>query len=192
MNQLLTSVSGSDIDLDVDDDGDIGFDTQDKDFKPKKRAFEVDFKVYSPEEIQSQQNAQAVEVSNIIGQTPEAATILLRYSKWNRERLIEQYMDKQEETLDKAGLGQEEDVTARIERMPGFECEICCTDSADSATFALKCQHRFCIDCWRQYLAQKIKEEGEAARIRCPGQDCNQIIDSKSLEILVSDDLKDR
>ncbi|PNS21682.1 E3 ubiquitin-protein ligase dbl4 [Sphaceloma murrayae] len=183
---------GSDADLDVDDDGDIGFDSHDKDFKPKNRAFEVDFKVHSPEEIQAQQNAQAVEVSNIIGQAPEAATILLRYSKWNRERLIEQYMDKQEETLEKAGLGQEEDVMTRIERVPGFVCEICYTDSADTPSFALKCQHRFCLDCWKQYLAQKIKEEGEAARIRCPGQECNQIIDSKSLEMLVSDDLKER
>ncbi|KAF2152616.1 RING finger protein [Myriangium duriaei CBS 260.36] len=183
---------GTDDELDIDDDGDIGFETQEKDLKPRKKAFEVDYVVWSPEEIQAQQDVQAQEVSNIIGQTPESTAILLRYARWNKERLIEQYMEKQEETLQSAGLGQEEDVTAQIEDVPGFFCEICYTDSADSATFALKCGHRFCIDCWKQYLTQKIKEEGEAARIRCPGGDCNQIVDSKSLEVLVTADLKDR
>jgi len=60
------------------------------------------------------------------------------------------------------------------------------------STFAMKCGHRFCVDCYQQYLAQKIKEEGEAARIKCPGDGCNRIVDSKSLDLLVSEDLKDR
>lgn len=189
----LTAFVGSDNELDLDDeDGDIGFDQQEKDFKSKKRAFEVDFQVLSPEDIRAIQDSQTKEVANIIGQSPEATAILLRWARWNKERLIEQYMEKQEEVLDKAGLGSEEDAIARIERIPGFLCDICYTDSADVDTFALKCQHRFCIDCWKQYLSQKIKEEGEAARIQCPGGDCNQIVDSKSLGLLVETDLRDR
>ena len=189
---MTDSITGSDDDFDMEDDGDLDFGTQEKDLKPKKKAFEVDYKVFSPAEIQAQQDGQAREVANIIGQTPESTTILLRYARWNKERLIEQYMDNTEETLENAGLGNEDDVVAAIERIPGFFCDICYTDSADSDTFALKCGHRFCIDCWKQYLTQKIKEEGEAARIRCPGGDCNQIVDSKSLEVLVTADLKDR
>lgn len=94
--------------------------------------------------------------------------------------------------MQKAGLGSGEDPTKRLEQIPGFDCEICYTDSSEVETFALECKHRFCIDCWRSYLAQKVREEGEAARIKCAGGDCNQIVDTKSLELLIEPDLKSR
>ena len=56
----------------------------------------------------------------------------------------------------------------------------------------MNCGHRFCVDCYRHYLSQKIKEEGEAARIKCPGDGCNKIIDARSLDLLVTSDLTDR
>ncbi|THY45115.1 translation initiation factor-like protein eif-2b epsilon subunit [Aureobasidium pullulans] len=182
----------ADSDIDLDDDGDIGFDSQDKDLKPRKKAYEVDFSVYSPQDIQTQQDRQIEEVSNILGQPHEATAILMRYMRWNKERLIEQYMDKQEEVLEKAGLGQDVAGLPSLEVIDGFVCDICCDDTPGLQTFAMKCGHRFCVDCYRQYLAQKIKDEGEAARIRCPGEQCNNIVDSKSLELLVTQDLKDR
>ncbi|KAH0401950.1 hypothetical protein KCU89_g3642, partial [Aureobasidium melanogenum] len=182
----------ADSDIELDDDGDIMFDSQDKDLKPRKKAYEVDFSVYSPQDIQNQQDRQIEEVSNILGQPHEATAILMRYMRWNKERLIEQYMDKQEEVLEKAGLGQDIAGPPHLEVIDGFMCEICCDDTPGLQTFAMKCNHRFCVDCYRQYLAQKIKDEGEAARIRCPGEECNNIVDSKSLELLVTEDLKDR
>ena len=192
MTLRLTAIADSDNDLDVDDDPDIGFDTQDKDIKPRRKAYEVEFSVYSPQDIQAQQDKQTKEVSNIVGQPLEATAILLRYARWNKERLIEQYMDKQEEVLDKAGLGQDTAQPPKIEAVAGFMCDICCEDGQGLQTFALKCGHRFCVDCYRQYLIQKIKEEGEAARIRCPGEGCNQIVDSKSLDLLLEADLRAR
>ena len=192
MTDNSCALADSDNDIDLEDDPDIGFDTQDKDYKPRKKAYEVDFAVFSPEDIQAQQDKQVEEVSNILGQPSEATAILLRYSRWNKERLIEQYMDKQDEVLDKAGLSLDESWQPRIEVIDGFTCDICCDDSTGMRTFAMKCTHRFCVDCYTQYLAQKIKEEGEAARIRCPGDGCNRIVDSKSLEVLVTSDLKDR
>ncbi|KAF1356252.1 hypothetical protein BDV97DRAFT_286539 [Delphinella strobiligena] len=192
-NSSIDLGNDSDGDLDLEDDPDIGFDlSQEKDVKARRKAYEVDFKVYSPQDIQAQQDNQIDEVSSILGQPPEATAILLRYMRWNKERLIEQYMDKQDEVLDKAGLSLEEEWKPCIHAVDGFMCNICCDDTPGLATFAMKCGHRYCIDCYKQYLAQKIKEEGEAARIRCPGDGCNRIVDSKSLEVLVTSDLKDR
>lgn len=101
-------------------------------------------------------------------------------------------MDKQDEVLDKAGLSHDESWKPQVKPVDGFMCDICCDDSPGTQTFAMKCNHRFCVDCYKQYLAQKIKEEGEAARIRCPGDGCNRIVDSKSVDVLVSTDLKKR
>lgn len=184
----------ADSDVDIDDEYEGGaFDGQEQDLKPQKKFFEVDYKVYSPEDIQKQQDQQVAEVSTMFEQPHEATAILLRYGRWNKERLIENYMENQEEVLEKAGLGQ--DVRRhppRIESIDGFMCDICCEDAPGLQSFAMKCGHRFCVDCYRQYLSQKITEEGEAARIKCPGDGCNRIVDAKSLDLLVTPDLRER
>ncbi|KAH9825448.1 E3 ubiquitin-protein ligase dbl4-like [Teratosphaeria destructans] len=194
--EMSSSVDFGAADSDLDDfqDDEAPFDIQEKDdIVPKRKAYEVDFKVYSPADIQGQQDCQVADVANLIEQPAEATAILLRYGRWNKERLIEQYMDNQEEVLDKAGLGQ--DISRnppRIEVIDGFSCEICCEDESGLESFAMNCGHRFCATCYRHYLFQKIKEEGEAARIKCPGDGCNKIIDAKSLDLLVTPDLGDR
>ena len=74
------------------DDVDVGFDSQ-KITKEVRKPYEVEFKVYSPQDIQRYQDRQIEDVSNILGQPPEITAILLRHMRWNKERLIEQYMD---------------------------------------------------------------------------------------------------
>ena len=101
-------------------------------------------------------------------------------------------MDKEDQVLEEAGLGQSSAQAPKITTVRNFCCQICFEDSTDLQTFAMKCEHRFCVDCYRHYLAQKIKDEGEAARIKCPGDGCNRIVDSKTLDLLVASDLKAR
>lgn len=178
--------------LDFGDDFGDSF-SYDKDLVQKtKKPYEVEFKVLSPADIDRDQNSQITEVSSILGLPPESAGILLRFARWNREKLIESYMDRSEEILEEAGLGHSFEANPRTEVVPGFMCEICCEDGEDLQTYAMRCGHRFCVDCFRHYLSQKIKEEGEAARIQCPQDHCHRIVDSKSLNLLVTDELKDR
>lgn len=148
--------------------------------------------MFSPKDIQSHQDKQIDEVSAILGQPSEATAILLRHLRWNKERLIETYMERPESVLETAGLGPESIQTPTTKVIKGFTCEICCEDTPGLETYALKCGHRYCVDCYRQYLAQKIKDEGEAARIQCPTSGCNRIVDSKSLDMLVAAELKSR
>ncbi|MCJ1312131.1 hypothetical protein MMC25_005805 [Agyrium rufum] len=175
------------------DEPDLGFSHHDKDFiKARNAPFEVKFDVYSPTDIQAQQDKQINEVSTILQTPPEISAILLRHYRWNRERLIESYMDNQDRSLEAAGLGAHTSSPPKTEVIPGFMCEICCEDTPGLETFALKCGHRYCVDCYRQYLSQKIKDEGEAARIQCPTSKCHRIVDARSLDILVPLDVKER
>lgn len=173
-------------DLDMELDKDVVSDD-----KTKKR-YDVDFKVIKPADIQRQQEELIDDVNMILEMRPEDAAILLRHFRWNRERLIEEYMDRPNKTLEAAGLGPNVATLPKLETIPGFECDICCEDGEDLQTFALKCGHRYCVDCYRQYLQQKIREEGEAARIQCPTADCGRIIDAISLNVLVTPDLSGR
>jgi ariadne-1 len=160
--------------------------------KPERPSYEVDFKVFSPQDIDGAQERLIKEVKDVLGQPPEATAILLRHHRWNKEKLFDAYMEHQEEVIEAAGLGDEKAYAARIQKVPGFVCDICFDDSSDLSTFALKCSHRYCLDCYRTYLVSKITEEAEAARIKCPGGDCNRIVDSKSLELLLPESLKER
>lgn len=187
-NAVLVRTDHSDMEIEEDD---LGF-SQDKITKPGRRPYEVEFKVYAPKDIQQYQDRQIEDVSSILGQPPEITAILLRHMRWNKERLIEQYMDRQDEMLEAVGLMEDNDGKPQIKKMDHFTCEICVNDEPGIETFAMKCGHRFCVTCYKQYLSQKIKEEGEAARIKCPGNGCNRIVDSKSLDLLVATDLRDR
>jgi ariadne-1 len=181
-------------DMDDGQDGMIDFDSQDKDYaKPKKLPYEVDFKVLTPEQIEKAQNLQIAEVRDYIDQPDEGTAILLRHFHWNKERLIETYMDKSEEILDSCGMDADgKAIAPQTKVVPGFACDICCEDEEGLETFAMKCEHRYCRDCYQQYITQKIKDEGEAARIQCPKDGCARIVDTKSVDFLVSPDTHDR
>ncbi|KAI4260937.1 MAG: hypothetical protein LQ352_000092 [Teloschistes flavicans] len=175
-----------------DDEPDMGF-SQDKDLmKPRKKVYEVDFNIYGPSEILAQQNEQIDEVSAILGQPAESSAILLRHLRWNKERLIERYMDRPTAVLEEAGLGPGGGGPPKVESLRGFTCTICYDDEPGIKTYAMKCGHRYCVDCYLQYLAQKIKAEGEAARIQCPTDGCSRIVGAKTVDLLATQDVKDR
>ena len=179
-----------DFDFDDEPEPDLGLI---KDLYAKRRvAYDIPFKVYDPVAVQKQQDDVMDEVHMILDIRKEEVAILLRHFRWNKERLIEDYMDKSAQVLEAAGLSQNGTRPPLPEAIPGFACDICCEEGEGLESFALKCGHRYCVDCYRHYLKQKIREEGEAARIQCPSDGCSLIIDARSLETLVPTELSDR
>jgi len=171
---------------------DTDFDDDDKDIKSSLKPHEIEFKAIGPQDIRVAQDKHIEVVALILGLPTETCAILLRYFHWNKDRLIESYMDRPEQVLENAGFGPSSDGPPKTRILPGFFCEICCEDEPGMQTYAMKCGHRFCVDCYRQYLSHKIKDEGEAARIQCPKEGCSRIVDSKSLDLMISGDLHDR
>ncbi|TEY63941.1 hypothetical protein BOTCAL_0149g00220 [Botryotinia calthae] len=169
---------------------DISF--KDDNSQKKKATFDINYKVHHPEDVQGQQDELVNEVNMILDIRKEDAAILLRHFRWNKERLIEDYMDRPKKVLDDAGLVSSESGPPKLEVIPDFVCDICCEDEPGLQSFAMKCGHRYCVNCYNHYLIQKIKEEGEAARIQCPHDGCRRIMDSHSLDLLVAADLKSR
>lgn len=158
--------------------------------KDRKKAYEVDFTILSVDDIITAQNKEVNHVAGILGLSDEHAAVLLRYFRWNKERLIERCMEARETILSAAGVISEGDGTAKGGRsrtiaIPGFVCDICCDDSRGLETVALSCNHRFCKNCYEHYLVQKIKEEGESRNIQCMASTCNVIVDEKTVGSLV-------
>lgn len=167
------------------EDDDDRFLEDSKDEKPQRKAYEVDFTPYSDVQIRKGQQAQVEEVASILGLPTEQCSILLRHFNWQKDRLIEKYMDNPDQVMEDAGMGIGYDRPSKIEKVNGFMCDICCDDEPGLETYAMKCGHRYCASCYRQYLESKIKDEGEATRIQCPAEKCTRIVDSKSVKVLV-------
>ncbi|SCZ93170.1 BZ3500_MvSof-1268-A1-R1_Chr6-2g08505 [Microbotryum saponariae] len=151
-----------------------------------RRVGEVEFRVLSSQELKDEQSRAVDYVADMLKLKPEGAAVLLRYFAWKKEKLLEAYMEDSEGTLAKAGI-QESGSQPRLKRVRGFECSICYDDS-NQETLALSCDHRFCKACYFTYVMAKINDEGESRRIQCMGNDCNVIVDERTVELLADDD----
>lgn len=182
----------NDDDYDSQDDGsvmefeqndDVGF--TDLGGKRFKKAFEVDFTVLPLTDITSAQAKASTHVAGILGITGNQATALLRSFKWNKERLIERYMDNPEETLDKAGVVLDESRAPVLKRRQGFVCTICFDDENSVPSLELRCGHAFCQGCYEHYITQKIVDEGEYKNILCPESGCKVLLDELTISKVV-------
>eukprot|EP01119_Soliformovum_irregulare_P017106 TRINITY_DN5031_c0_g2_i1.p1 TRINITY_DN5031_c0_g2~~TRINITY_DN5031_c0_g2_i1.p1 ORF type:complete len:607 (-),score=164.31 TRINITY_DN5031_c0_g2_i1:116-1936(-) len=160
------------------------------------------FKTFSPEEIVKEQEAEIKSISDLLEIPPSAASTLLRHFQWKREKLIERYFKNPEQVCKEAGVHIDSNHATGSQSNPiqpqessedadEVTCSICYTDVERSESDALHCGHTFCNDCWKGYLTLKITE-GEAARIKCPNQKCNLIVDENLVRSKVDSESFDR
>ena len=184
---MLTCFFGLDIDMDQD----LGLSLVLEE-KNARRAHEVEFQPHSISDIRTTQETQIANVAAVCFIDPTQAAILLRHHRWNKEKVIESYMDDPERTLKKAGIVNDDSGEHRIQHVEGFECEICFDDEDSQQSYALQCGHRACTTCWGMYLSKKIKEEGESSKVQCLFDKCHVIVDEKTVELLVVPEIFER
>jgi ariadne-1 len=137
---------------------------------------------------------------------PDPAQILLRDFRWNKDQLIDKYLEDPDTAAVNSGLvvpaprpapeptkpsgkglltrssrkvpssAPSSQTSSQTSQEP-FECPICC-DGDPRKVMALKCGHRFCSECWQAYIQNKIRQEGEC-NIRCANTDCVLVVPSK-------------
>ncbi|KAF9351191.1 hypothetical protein BGX26_010740 [Mortierella sp. AD094] len=151
----------------------------------QKKAYEVEFKSLLLSDILAAQSSASSHVAGILGITVSQAVKLLRSHKWNKERLIEKYMDTPQEILDQAGVVLGETQASLQKRPKGFVCLICFDDDSVGSALGLRCGHVFCQPCYEQYLTQKIAEEGECRAILCPESGCSVPVDEQVISSVV-------
>jgi len=114
------------------------------------------------------------------------ATVLLRQFKWNKERLVDNYLENSEKTLREAGLSSLELERRLDSKEKMFSCLICLDDLPAADTYALSCGHRYCKTCWKGFLEVKIKDGPIAIYSKCPAPKCKCIVHEQAYKQLVS------
>ncbi|CAN0036522.1 unnamed protein product [Discosporangium mesarthrocarpum] len=116
------------------------------------------------------------DISETVNISTDAATALLRYFSWNRERLFDQFYSSPESVTKKVGIGLGGDHAAALGKGQTLMCRICCDDVQGSGAFALPCRHYFCKGCWKGYLSAKVSEGPICVYTTCPEHKCQQIV----------------
>ncbi|KAF9027606.1 hypothetical protein BDZ89DRAFT_987178 [Hymenopellis radicata] len=181
-----------------DADDDMDMDAYNDDFKvdtgSKRKSYEIDYESLSQAAVETNMRHDIDHICGILGVEAGTAALLLRHLSWNKERLIEKYMDNPTKVTEGAGITVPEPPstatpvrtrssrstskgvpsksksTAKSKDEP-FVCPICFDDSSDLQTLSLDCTHQFCSNCWTAYVSSKIRDEGEHC-IRCMAEGC--------------------
>ena len=53
--------------------------------------------------------------------------------------------------------------------------------------YGMECGHRFCVQCWNEYLTTKIMEEGMGQTIACAAHNCPILVDCATVMKLLTD-----
>ncbi|KAI0032690.1 hypothetical protein K488DRAFT_12260, partial [Vararia minispora EC-137] len=163
--------------------------------KGKKKSYEVDYDDLSQDAVERLIQTDVDHISAIFGVDAGVAALLLRHMRWNKDRLIDKYMDNASTISAAAGISppsapsspgperSQRRTTTRTTRSSkkasppppagSFVCAIC-FDDANKDVRALACGHAFCVDCWGTYAHAKIRDEGEH-RIACMAEGCNVV-----------------
>ncbi|KAG6916584.1 hypothetical protein DXG01_006234 [Tephrocybe rancida] len=95
-----------------EDEDDVDMDTYGEDFRvsPKSnhKAYEIDYESLSQGSVERRMQEDVEHICGIFGVDASMAVLLLRYMSWNKERLIEKYMDNPTKVLVAAGISVDE------------------------------------------------------------------------------------
>ncbi|KAF9010806.1 hypothetical protein BDQ17DRAFT_1387954 [Cyathus striatus] len=172
-----TDASEDDIDMEYGDDFKVSM-------KGKKKSYEIDYESLSQSAVEKLIQNDVEHITGIFGVDVPTASLLLRHMKWNKERLIEKYMDNPTTVLVAAGVTVPEppvyalghrshshshSPSATPTRRTTLTCPICFDDSPGLHAVALDCDHHACTNCWQAYLVSKIRHVyGEGCALVAP------------------------
>jgi ariadne-1 len=152
------------------------------------------YEVLTTEKIVEHMIDSIREVNTIVQLPPTITRILLNHFKWDKEKLYERYYDgDQNELFQSAHIvnpNTDLNLSKQIKKNShnGMEtCIICCRDLPSSLMTGLACGHRFCKECWVNYLTTKIIEEGQGQKISCAAHGCDILVDDQTVITLITE-----
>ena len=125
----------------------------------------------------------------------EAELILINYN-WNIEILMNEYFDKKKEIEINCGIKQSKEgikLVYEYFKKNGVNeglCPICSCDIEKDEEIILNCEHKFCIDCFYNYLKEKINDQLTLLHTPCPLKGCNYVVTSNIFKKCFKNDKK--
>jgi len=146
------------------------------------------YEVLDPKQVEREMKSYIKEVMDFLGiEDEDKALSLLLHFGWNKDTLIEQYVEDSEGTCNKCGVAYTTP-TNRGKEEGEMECMICMDDYLPAKSFSLSCDHHFCSDCWKSYLHIKIDDGPACVLTNCMAPKCTIVVDRKYFKEMVDED----
>jgi len=195
----MDSEDGQIHDLDLgndDDDEDDEFPMENEPISSREKMDIEDFpyEVLTTEQIVQHMVDSIKEVNSVVEIPATTTRILLNHFKWDREKLMERFYDGDQEKL----FSEAHVVSPYRKNFPVVkkstksimgveECEICLMNMPINMMTGLECDHKFCMQCWTEYLTTKIMQEGMGQTISCAAHGCDILVDDATVMRLITD-----
>ncbi|KAK3604434.1 hypothetical protein CHS0354_013834 [Potamilus streckersoni] len=167
--------------------------------KEQQDAEDFKYEVLTADQI-VQFMVDCIKEVNAVVQIPSTITrILLNHFKWDKEKLMERYYDGDQERLfaeahvispyrrDQGRPTRRVTRSAASNSSDNTTCEICFDSRNTTEMSGLECGHKFCLECWCEYLTSKIIDEGMGQTISCAAYDCDILVDDVTVMKLIHD-----
>ncbi|CAD6244757.1 GSCOCG00013458001-RA-CDS [Cotesia congregata] len=168
--------------------------TEDYEMEVELEEFESEekyrYEILKPEEIVTDMLKKITFITTILEVPKTTTRILLHHFKWNEKKLLEDYFSKDRAAIFKAAGLVDPLSVSKSKELPSDStefCEICLSPFPRSLMTGLECGHRFCGDCWAEYLSVKVMSEGKCLSISCPAHKCEILVDDASAMALIRD-----
>lgn len=136
--------------------------------------------------MQSEQNQLTSQVSELTGLPEDQASVLLLYFRWNKEKLLEQFLGNRAQVLRDAGALQSLSALGTLNpQLVGsdFFCPVMYDHVRYETTLSMGCEfegepeHRFSQEAWELFLLSRINEGSLQALVtKCQYDKCNCIV----------------
>ncbi|EKM54826.1 uncharacterized protein PHACADRAFT_175334 [Phanerochaete carnosa HHB-10118-sp] len=158
----------------------MDIDAFDADYKPsgkgKHKVYEVEYESLSQGDIEKMMKDDVNNISGIFGVDGDSASLLLRHFEWNKEKLIEKFMDNAATVNAAAGISAPEKPQSEPSQPSGNASP-------------LVCNHKFCTSCWNAYITSKIRTEAEQW-ITCMAEDCKTVAPNSFVQTSLQSEMK--
>jgi len=117
------------------------------------------------------------DVTEVLDIPLVAAAALLHEHNWSKESLLEVYYNDPDKHLKKCGAYFRCNPRPAKPQKGSRTCEICYDDHPYTNMKAMPCAHEFCGQCWFDFSANAVQEEGPSCvRVTCPQAGCTEVV----------------
>uniref|UniRef100_A0AAY5K7H9 RBR-type E3 ubiquitin transferase n=1 Tax=Esox lucius TaxID=8010 RepID=A0AAY5K7H9_ESOLU len=170
---------------------DEGLETGGSGHGPGQEEEDYRFEVLTAEQILQHMVECIREVNDVIQNPATITRILLSHFNWDKEKLMERYFDGNVDRLfsechviNPSKKSKTRLMSTRLSAQD-LPCQICYLNYPNSYFTGLECGHKFCMQCWGDYLTTKIIEEGMGQTISCPAHSCDILVDDNTVMSLL-------
>lgn len=131
-------------------------------------------------ELASMQNSLVQELMDVMGLSDSEVAKLLSHYNGNKQVILSKWFSDSEQVRSVVGLAAETKrrltLESKLREQDVLSCQLCEDSVPYDQTYALSCQHRYCLDCWKGWMDAAYDKGPAAAFTCCMANNCRLVV----------------